>query len=432
MKALTVHLNYSSTDYSPPTAGGQTPLALPMRVLDADGSLIAEGAASTTTPATFDISSLDGPAFVRLTWPSGKTQTKRVEVAEGSTGFVSFDDARMSHNEWSAWAVPRLGENTSLATPELPASVSIEKFDRVWLRMWSFENSAWLPTRVEAHQTYQNDSARQLDFELNERCRVLQLGGVNVPWRFVALPGGGACRVLLTPNESSDPRAEPLKVVVTSFRRDAEALLEFLARDSLRAANAVASYQPMAQQLLAEKTDDPVSAVAGAYFLLRTDRWRTIPRFWFDNLVNMFPWIADGPVIRCVLMLRQGLSVDSDATQAVAMLQDSMNRGVPLFSEGMSLLQEAASVLRSASGSERQGVFEQIEHLVASQAWAGAVLSFYGETPYAPSPERMVGLPGKARPQLKRPVTSHSVPSTAPTASLTDTAPLVTFLRDLQ
>ncbi|MDB5859728.1 MAG: hypothetical protein JWQ76_3417 [Ramlibacter sp.] len=401
MKALTVFLNYSSTEASP-ASGRQTPLALPLRVLDADGSLIAEGAASTTLPAKFDISAIDGPAFVRLTWPSGKTQTQRVDVEEGGAGSVSFDDARISRNEWSAWAVPRLGEESSLATPELPSGVSIDKFDRVWLRMWTYEAGSWTPSRVEAGQAYRNDAARQLDFELDTRCRLLQLGGANVPWRFVALPGGGSCRVLLTPNESTDPRAEPLKVIVTSFRRDAEALLEFLARDSLRAATAVASYQPLAKQLMENKNEDPVSAVAGAYFLLRTDRWRTIPRDWFDNLVQRFPWLSDPPVIRCMLMIRHGFSADSDAAQALALLRTCLDRGVPMFSEGLLLLQEAASVLRSASGSGREGVFEQVERLTASQAWAGAALSFYGETPDQPSPERIVGLPGRARPHARK------------------------------
>ena len=265
MKALTVSLNYSSTEHAPHSSQRQTPLAMPLRVLDADGSLVAEGVTSTAIPAQFDLSHVDGPAFVQLTWPSGKTQTQRVDIQEGATAQVSFNDSFISRHEWSAWAVPRLGARTSLASSQVAPDLRIDKFDRVWLRMWTFENSVWLPTRVETSASYQNDSARQLDFELSERCRLLQVGGANVPWRFVALPGGGTCRVLLTPNESDDPRAEPLKVLVTSFRRDAETLLEFLARDSLRAAHSLAACQSLAQQLLADKVEDPVSAIAAAY-----------------------------------------------------------------------------------------------------------------------------------------------------------------------
>jgi len=428
MKALTVSLDYGSTEYSPSGARHQTPLALPLRVLDADGSLVAEGAASTTIPAYFDISRIDGPAYVRLTWPSGRTETQRVDVEEGATAQVSFNDRSISRNEWSAWAVPRLGERTVLATPEVEPGLRIDRFDRAWLRMWTFEPTGWMPAPVEPIASDRNAATRQLDFQLDDRCRLLQVGGAHVPWRFVALPGGGACRVLLTPNESGDPRAEPLKVLVTTFRRDAETLLEFLARDSLRAANTLATYQPLAQQLMSEKVEDPVSAIAGAYFLLRTEGWRRIPRFWFDNLYVMFPWLADPAVIRCALMIRQGLALEADEDLAVRLLQDCLDRGMPVFSEGMALLQESASVLRSAHGTSRQGLFDQVERLVASQAWAGAVFSFYGETPDQPSPERMVGPPGKPRPASRsKAAMARSIPTATPDTLMGG----YTFLRDL-
>jgi hypothetical protein len=396
MKALQVYLDYGSRDTAPPPGARQTPLALPLRVLDADGSLITDGVASTSTPARFDVSSLSGPVFVRLTWPSGKTQTQRVEVDGRSLFEVSFSDVGESEGEGEGAAAAG-GMPRSRAIPGQASIPPADKFERVWLLLWTFQAGSWQPSKLEARQSYNPESGRQFDVELDAKCQLLQLGGRHEPWRFVALPGGGACRVLIKPNESTDPRAERLKVIVTSFRRDAESLLEFLARDSLRAAHAVASYQPLAQQLLEGKADDPVSAVAAAYFLLRTGRWQATPLSWFDSLASLSPWIADGLIIRCVLMTRLGLAAGPDTEQALAMLQASMNRGLPIFSEGMALLHEAASVLRSASGSGKQGVFEQIERLVASQAWAGAALSFYGVTPDMPSPERVVGLPGRSR-----------------------------------
>ena len=141
----------------------------------------------------------------------------------------------------------------------------------------------------------------------------------------------------------------------------------------------------------------------------------------------MFPWLADPAVIQCVLKIRQGLSSDGDES-TVALLQACLNRGTPVFSEGLSLLQEAASVLHSGSGLSRQGAFGQVERLAASQAWAGAVLSFYGETPYQPSPERVVGLPGKSRPVIRS--KSATTRSSPPTPS--DTTAGYTFLQDLK
>jgi hypothetical protein len=203
--------------------------------------------------------------------------------------------------------------------------------------------------------------------------------------------------VLITPSESTDPRREPLKVVVTSYRRDAETLLEFLARDSLRAATSLATTGPLATRLLQEKTDDPISAIIGAYFLLRTDGWRSVPAHWFDNLFHMFPWVPDPAIIRCVIALRSGVSVGTGGVErAVADLETAWRRGLPVFAEGITLLQEAASVLRASERAPKHEVFESIERLAASEAWAGAMLSFRGERPTFPSPEKQLGSLGRA------------------------------------
>jgi len=216
-----------------------------------------------------------------------------------------------------------------------------------------------------------------------------------MPWRLVSLPSGGNCRVLLTPNDSADPRAQALKVIVTGFRPDAETLLEFLARDSMRAARSVANYQPLAVQLLEKKFDDPVAAVAGAYFLLRTQGWDAAPIWWFDNLADQFPWIPDGAIIRSVVMLRSGLSSEIHIARARELLVEALNRGVPIFSEGSSLLQEAASVLGTQT--DLHSVVGMVEKLIASQVWAGAAFSYYGKDPGAPSPVKIYGTPAGTR-----------------------------------
>ncbi len=200
-----------------------------------------------------------------------------------------------------------MNEHAPLDQWELAASeVGIERFSRAWLRLWQFKSGTWSDVSIVPTATYRNPAAIQLDFDLAASSWCLQLGGSNVPWRMVSLPGGGTCRALLTPNDSADPRAQPLKVIVTGFRPDAETLLEFLCRDSLRAAKSVASFQPLAVQLLKKKFDDPLAAVAGAYFLLRTQGWSSVPMGWFENLANEFPWIPDAAVIRCVVILRSG------------------------------------------------------------------------------------------------------------------------------
>jgi len=72
-------------------------------VLDAEGSLIAEDVTSRTNPAVIQIPEEDGPLFVRLTWPSGKTQTQKVSLVNRDFDVVHFTDEQISRNEWSAW-----------------------------------------------------------------------------------------------------------------------------------------------------------------------------------------------------------------------------------------------------------------------------------------------------------------------------------------
>jgi hypothetical protein len=368
-----------------------TPLALPIRVLDTEGSLIAEGVADQDHPATFDLPVNLDPVYVRLSWPSGKTETQRVSFTTSDVAEVRFTDDAISQNEWSAWATPRLNEKSALNYT--PTQLSIGTFDHVWLRLWKFENGLWKETPFNASAQYRNETARQVDFSLDPMPYMLQLGGTDVPWRLVSLPGNGRCRVLLTPNNSTDPRAEPVKIIVTGFRPGAETLLEFLSRDSLRAAKALVSFGPLAKSLLSEKAEDPIAAVAGAYFLLRTGDWKNVPTRWFENLTNLYQWIADSAVIQCLVMIRRGLSSKKDRRRAVDLLTLSLHRGVPIFSEGLSLMQEASSLFRASGKLSREDIYKTVEILAASQVWAGAAFGFYGKRPDAPSPKKLFGHP---------------------------------------
>jgi hypothetical protein len=404
MKSLAVSVNYASSESPGDTGGLSMPPAFPLRVLDPEGGLIAEAVASAVQQARIAIPSDLDLVFVRLTWPSGRAETQKVNLAGLNSVAIRFTDESISRQPWSAWAVPRMSESAAAFARLAPAevSVSVDRYNRVWLRLWKFKDRVWTDVPVTPKETYGSVAAKQLDFALDAGSWCLQLGGLHVPWRFISLPGGGPCRVLLTPRQSANSRADPIKVIVTSFRSDAETLLEFLARDSLRAATSLAAFEPLATRLLAEKVEDPVAAVAGAYFLLRTRGSDRIPSWWFDNLTEMFPWIPDAAVIRCVTLIRAGLSSDKEQTRARGLLSECLRRGIPFFAEGLNLLQEAASVLRPQGAPDEDTSFSLIERLSASRAWAGAGLSFYGDRPDTPSPEKVIGYPGNARPQKRR------------------------------
>lgn len=377
--------------------GRSTSIALPVKVLDADGAVLAEGVASLERPAEFKLMEYCETVFVRLIWPSGKTETQRVVLLSSATAKITFSDAKIAHNEWSAWAIPRLNARTSLADSDRPKDMTILSYANVWLRVWRFDRGQWSTTPMVPRMQYKSDVARQIDLDLDAKPHLLQIGGSGVPWRFVALPGAGPCRVLLTPNHSKDPRSDSLKVVVTSFRADAETLLEFLARDEVQAANTMANSEAMAVALFEEKFADPIAAVAGAYYLLRIENWERVPLTWWANLSSNFNWIPDTAILHCVRLLHAGLEDEHARSEAMDLFKACLDRGWPVYEEGLQLLQEASSLLRNIASREDAEYFARVETLVTAKTWAGAALSFYGREPAKPSAVLWVGMPNAPR-----------------------------------
>lgn len=397
MKALNVHLDYRASSSPQFRRGSSLGTALPVKVLDVGGTIVGDALASLHRPAEFNLPDELQTVFVRLIWPSGKTETQRVSLSANATAIVTFSDARISRNEWSAWAIPLLNAKTSYLSTERPAGASIDPYLNVWLRIWQFKRGSWHPTQIAPRMQYKSETARQVDLDLEAKPHLLQVGGSKVPWRFVALPGAGPCRVLLTPNESRDPRADPLKIVVTSFRTDAETLLEFLARDAVRAANTMANSAEMAFSLFEEKFEDPIAAVAGAYYLLRIEDWERVPIEWWQNLSRNFPWIPDTAIAHCVRLLRAGLEDDCARGEAIDLFKASLELGWPVYEEGLQLLQEAGSLLRQIADRRDAEYFASVESLATAKTWAGASLSFYGKEPSKPSAVLWVGMPNAPR-----------------------------------
>lgn len=397
MKHLIVTLAYNTADFGRRSGSG-TGFALPIKVLDADGSVLAEGASSVNQPVSLPILDETELAFVRLTWPSGRTETQRIDLKGRTEASVTFSDSNIAPNEWSAWAIPKLNPRTQLAMGTGDVDLELSRFDRVWLRLWRFEGEAWVQESLRPTGTYRNRSAWQLDLTLEPCPWLLQIGGSAVAWRFVSLPGGGPARVLITPRDSSDPRADEMKVIVTGFRADAENLLEFLARDSMRAVNALADSVTLAERLIAEKLQDPLAAVAGAYYLLRVDAWNRVPCSWFENLSQQFAWLPDAAIVHCIRLLREGNEAQTSSRSPITLFKQSLERGWPIYSEGIALLQEAAASLRGTfTETEYQAFFNDVQDLGAAKAWAGASASFYGRLPNEPSIVIWAGMPHAPR-----------------------------------
>lgn len=395
MRNLRVHLEYG---LATGVAGKGAETALPFRVLDEKGTVLAESAALSGAPRNVVLSGDPDEAYVRLSWPSGRAQTQRVVFSAEGEAVAVFSEEHSSYSHWSAWAVPRLGKPRTgpSSNGSLPPEIHLDHYAKVWLRFWSFKDAKWEVARIRPIMQYKSDEARQLDVNLPNEPHLLHIGGVDVPWQFVSLPSGGPCRVFITPNQSCNPRSGPLRVVVTSFRAGAEMLLEFMARDSMRAASAIADSQALALKLFEEKFEDPFAAVAGAYFLLRTDAWENVPLDWWKTLSSHFRIIPDTSILHCVRLLRGGLIGRHQQNTAMSLFRSTLDRGWPVYEEGLQLLQEASALLKHIASPRDVVDLSRVDALATAAAWAGASLSFHGLHPSRPSAVLWAGMPGEA------------------------------------
>ncbi|WP_321815181.1 MULTISPECIES: hypothetical protein [unclassified Paraburkholderia] len=401
MKHIVVTLDYPTDDRLRDQHEDQGAV-LPMKVLDAEGAVLA--VASTRVRKSVKLSVPDEVelAFVRLTWPSGRTVTQRVDMSAPSNSAlgdypVVFKPAYAQANEWSAWAIPKLNPRSRLASPQADLDLGMDEFSRVWLRLWKLQNGEWSRVSVEPVEKRHSRSAWQMDLQLDASNWLMQIGGSKVTWRFVALPGNGRARVLITPKDSSDPRADELKVVVTGFRSGAETLLEFLSRDAIRSMNAVADPVNVARELLRSKFADPVGAVAAAYYLLRVNAADQVPLDWFENLSRNFRWLPDTAIVHCARLLRDSRRTHTEEFNPLKLLRESLSNGWPIFTEGVNLLQEAASLLGDSLLEADPEAFHKVQALGAGKGWAGAFTSFYGRYPGEPDVLRWGGMPRAPR-----------------------------------
>ena len=106
----------------------------------------------------------------------------------------------------------------------------------------------------------------------------------------------------------------------------ANSLLDLLVAGEIRRAEKL-SHAALAEELFAEKSGDPVSAVVGGYYLLRVD---ALDRFhdWSQKLSLEMPWMSDGAIIHGWFLLRSGAAASPTAAEKLKR-QCTINSSLP-------------------------------------------------------------------------------------------------------
>lgn len=365
--------------------------SIPLEVIDTDGAVLTRTTASMGKEQVVELpTGTTGTVFVRTRLPSGERQTSRVDLDHRDNAPIEMFQKYASPNEWLAWSRPQiqLGKLTTL-------TVALQNFGNVWARLWQHAAGAWMTIPMVPKRLEQETYAAQFEVELNKAGYLLQIGGDTLPWRFVALPGGGTVRILMTPNTSDDPRADPLRVAISRFNPTEEMLLTYLLHDRIQDAETLASAPRLAEQLLYGKYDNPVSACIGAYFMLRTSKLRRRID-WARNLYRDFEWLPDGAIIYANELFHDE---KPNVLEIDRILDDAVGRGVPIFREGIRLLNNACQIMASGENQtlHSEARRKRVERLLVAEAWMGPYSGFYGRRPDAPVPVRYVGLPGSRK-----------------------------------
>jgi hypothetical protein len=367
-------------------------LALPIEIYTPRGSLIGSGAVSSMRDKVFElplqeksrISQSLERVYIFAKLPGGATIQEVAELDAGG-GEAVLDVTKHSPYEWLEWVTPfrslRHLSGEQNHEPDGNSVRSSRRIGKVWATLWEFQDQRWEARTVLFESRRGDRGIRQLTIDVPRRPHLLQLGGEELAWRLVSLPPGERVNIALTPSRQ-DVGRDALDITVARQYPENELVMSYLSRGDLPEASRMAEIMNIADRMLYGKFDDPVSAVAGGYVLLKTNQLER-REGWLRNLERHFPYIADVKILKAALAREQDGVAEKDIRQ---MLLDAMEVGLPIFSLGMSLLLDNMAAMHRGEGenSKFHRAYLAVQAYVRAKCSKGTYLAFYGKSPAEP------------------------------------------------
>lgn len=369
-------------------------LTLPVDVYASDGSILASGTASPSQPGRFELVERRGLPWDRVhvlgKLPNGSSVQQTVEL-RGDHAETTLRLGDESPHEWLQWVTPfrSLGHLRSAAESGV---ITNRRIGKVWMTLWSLRDGRWEAQGLRPLEHQRDNGMQQLVFDVPRFPHLLQIGGEEVAWRLVSLPPGGPVRVALTRSVAEE--GDALDITVGRAEPDNELIMSYMARGAVAEADRLAEAWDAADLLLYEKKQDPVSAAAGAYVLLKNRRIQH-RHDWVANLVEWFPYMADGAIVSAALALQREGAKESEVRSLIDL---ALGRGLPIFAMGASLLVETmAAVHRGKSETKRfHAAYLAAQAYARARCSGGAYFAFYGKSPAEPSWTPIYGQEGNA------------------------------------
>jgi hypothetical protein len=341
-----------------------------------------------------------GVYVLRAKTPSGETSEIIAEIRDGEIFDHQFYLDSFSPHEDHEWAYV-----TQPLKGQAAGRLSESRYQGIWMRLWRRQNNGeWKVDPIsipkEIYISHHEDGVNYtFQRQPSDHLYALQVGGPFVSWKITALPSSYTTKVLIRPAAGPKGRVHPLEVIVSSENLQLESLLTLLQEGKTSASSDLVEQARLAQRFLFAKRDDTAAAAIGGYFLLKVNDLSRL-QDWANNLANWFKWLPDGVIIHAWQLIAQYRSKTTSSKslldQAQYRLLQAIDRGFPLYTEGLRLLREGLLFFNQYRRGKDEAIERAIKHMgkyFDAANWAVTSTSFTGIEPALPSRESQRGTP---------------------------------------
>jgi hypothetical protein len=334
---------------------------------------------------------------------------KAVNVADDTDVECRLPLHRLSPHETNEWAY--LTQPISRGEKRTFDEV---RYSRVWVRLWQRRGKSTWSIAPNQHNVFRSPVSRDSDgvvYRLRTHPynqQAIQVGGPGVAWKFIGVPYDSDVMVLLRPRSVSDRRMHPLDVLVASNGLDGAALMTLLQRgDASQARSLSATWlledgpreRPELDKL------DFTAALAFGYHLIRSSNFQGLSDWLSISTSSPRPpfYSGNSPDYR-ILRLWQEIDElrqrEYSATDAFDLLcpwfvDSPFWNYLPVFSEGLRLVQKALFLFRNARGNsvQYQAFLGIVNAYVGASDPFAVATTFTGARPDEPSAQPIFGIP---------------------------------------
>jgi hypothetical protein len=334
-----------------------------------------------------------GTYTLRLSLSSGVQKDATFDLAEGEIKTIDFDIISNSPHETHEWAY----FNKSFSVESLRGTnlktipFYQQKGKLVDCKVWKNINGNWQQNLLPQfmNQTVYGDG-NTFSVNTDQALSFLEISGDNIPNLYVSLPPQSQVNCLVKLTEVPDESIYPVEVTVSTENLKAETLLTLLTSGAIREAKTL-SNAGEAERLLFEKMVNPITASIGGYFLLKIGELDRL-HDWANNLANWFPWLPDGAIIHASQLLNKKDKTNDDVKMIRERLIETARRGMPIYTEGLRLLEKGLSQLwyySEKTDLEIKGLIDRVGNYIEATDWCRETTTFTGTSPNEPGKKHL-------------------------------------------